>query len=281
MSEEQKIPGSLSFFDQNSKQTFDSTAPEDGIGNVKIDAFSTGHIPGMIEHWHQEIKHRKQEILEFESRSSFERIINLFTSDEEYEDVTGEDLVDLHPSKKAQSLLEKIEAEPTDMMNRLELVSYLGLSGREFPLEVYRDLFLQATVACCFGELSNVGLRIVLWAQESYFVKHLALCKKMEVKLEKFLEQPDLDDVFRKQRVELIKSLNKVKQNKELLQFYKSFTNRGIKNLTTSLPISMSLEEINQLLLRTPPPQTERKNRTLQKSLSPAVGNRLSPFAPQ
>lgn len=242
-----KKTGSL--FDQVFGRTFETIDPGEGKDPIKIDTTSIIHIPGVIKHWKSEIEARKKEILEFENRGFFDRLIDLVSGDEENDEASGDELYDISPTRLAEELMEQIEDDPTDMKKRLELVSLIGYNRKDLSVEMLRDLFLQATVACCFGELSNIGLNVVLKTQEAYLKKLLSLCRIDSVKLEKILDEPLTGNIFSKQRKEIEAYADKISRNMELIQFYIKFTIQGIQSLQTSFPIQITLSEIEELIV--------------------------------
>ncbi len=237
-----------SIFDQVFGRTFESIEPGEGIDPIKIDSTSIIHIPGVIKHWQEEIENRKNEILEFENRGFLERLVDRVSDDEEFDEASGDELYDISPTQRAEELMEQIEDDPTDMNKRLELVSFISYGRRDLSVEMLRDLFLQATVACCFGELSNTGLNIVLKSQEAYLKKLLRICRKDLTKLEKILEEPVTGNIFSKQRKLIEDYHKKITRNMALIGFYLKYTTQGIQSLQTSFPVQLTLSEIEAFI---------------------------------
>ncbi|MFH2131612.1 MAG: hypothetical protein ABIK68_14640, partial [bacterium] len=237
-----------SVFDQVFGRTFETIDPGEGIEPVKIDSTSIIHIPGVIKHWQQEIVNRKIEILEYENRSFLERIADLIVDDEAFDDASGDELYDMSPSESAEKLMEEIEDDPTDMNKRLALVSLISRNDVDLSVEMLRDLFLQATVACCFEALSNVGLMVVLKAQEAYLRKLFTLCRIDHTKLQKILEEKTTGNRVTKQRETIEAYSRKVSRNMALLQFFLKYTGQGIQSLQTASLVQLNLVEIKDLI---------------------------------
>ncbi|MBF0280270.1 MAG: hypothetical protein HQM13_20905 [SAR324 cluster bacterium] len=226
----------------------DDTDAEDGITHVKVDPSNFGNIPGTIDHWKNDIERRRKNILALEEKTFINTITYIFQKKKQnmlMDEATGEELYQLHPSKAAKEALRKLEMKPTDMMSRLELVSIVGKSGRDFPVEVVRTLYLQATVAATFGELSNVGLNLILWAQEMYFSKLINKCREEVSLLEKKLGPRDGKNIYASHSTVLYKRLDGIKANWGTMLHY----------IQPSLPdppsreISLTVKELTDFLV--------------------------------
>ena len=232
-------------FDKVFGRSFETVESAKGVDPIKINSVSIGNIPGIMEHWRKEIDRRKKEIIEYESRGFFERIFDWIDDDEEFEDASGDELYDIFPSESLSRLLERIEDDPSDMNARLEMVARIINSNKDLPVETLRDLFLQSTVACCFGELSTTGLKTVFWIQGAYFAKLLNKSKADLKKLETILDEEKAGTIYARQRNLIEGHVRQIKGNIELIKFYISITNQGAKSLQSSPPVLLTLDEIN------------------------------------
>ena len=233
-----------SIFDKAFGRSFETVDPGKGVEPVKIDSASIGNIPGAMEHWRKEIERRKKDIVRYENRGFFERVFD-WVDDDEFEDASGDELYDIFPSDSLEKLMDRREDDPSEMGIRLEMVARVINSNKEFSIETHRDLFLQATVACCFGELSTTGLKTVFWTQQTYFAKLQQKSKEDLSKLERILEESKGTSIYAR-HLNLIKSyIQQIRGNIELIKFYLSITAQGAKWLSSSLPAQLTLDEIN------------------------------------
>lgn len=162
----------------NPKHNLTTIDPKKGLSHGKIDISDVLQIPGMSKHWHFEIENRKKEVQDYLNQGFMQRAMSMLAKTKQsWPRATGEEIAKLHPTKQAVELVNSLKKDPTDMLARLELVSIVGKSSREFALETYRALYLQAVHACCYGKVSTVGLQIVLWAQEMYCSKLSHKCR--------------------------------------------------------------------------------------------------------
>ncbi|MBF0288277.1 MAG: hypothetical protein HQM14_10695 [SAR324 cluster bacterium] len=228
----------------------DDTDPKEGITHVKIESRNIGNIPGLIDHWKKDIEQRKKHILALEEQT-FTQYLSFFfqkkTKDILKAQATGEEIYKLHPSKAAKEALKNLQAKPTDMMSRLELVSIVARSGRDLSPEVVRTLFLQATVALCLGELSDVGLNLVLWIQEMYFSKLIFQCKEEIAVLEKKVGKRD-KSFFSKQIHYIEKRIDEIKQNWEIMLHYLQPSATTMPSTPTRVA-KLNVEELGKFLV--------------------------------
>ncbi len=216
-----------------SHRTLKDIPPEQGLTNVKIRPNEVGNIPGMIEHWKMDIKRRHTEVNVWQKQSFLKRASELLKGKKLSPEATGEEIAKLHPTKNALDLVKKLKQNPSDMVSRLELVSIVAKSGRELPIEVYRTLLLQATVACSFDELSNVGLQNVLWIQDVYFTKLFYRSKGEVASLEdkvKSAEAQAQKNAYSLQARQLRTYVNEILRNMEIIKSYQKHTAKALEN---------------------------------------------------
>ncbi|MBF0279999.1 MAG: hypothetical protein HQM13_19535 [SAR324 cluster bacterium] len=232
-------------------KTLEDSPAEEGISHLKIKAQELGNIPGMIEHWRAEINSRKKEILDYSQTTFVQRAANRFRGwDFVSPEVTGEELARHHPTKAALEKVKLLKRNPKSMMDRLELVSIVAKSGREFPVELYRTLLLQATVACSFGEFSNVGLQMVIWTQDIYFSKLYYKCQGEALALEaKLKTEEGKQNAFTRQSQGLRNHIALVTRNMEIIKNYQKQTEKAIKENKAVYNTSLSFEEVTDFLL--------------------------------
>ncbi len=228
----------------------DDTDPKEGITHVKIETRNIGNIPGLIEHWKKDIERRKKNILALEDQTFTQYLSYFFqkkTKDALRAEATGEEIYKLHPSKAAKEALKNLQANPTDMMNRLELVSIVARSGRDLSPEVVRTLFLQATVSACLGELSDIGLNLILWIQEMYFSKLIFQCKEEIAVLEKKVGKRD-KSFFSMQSHYIGKRIDEIKQNWEIMLHYLQPSATTMPNKPTRVA-KLDVDELSKFLI--------------------------------
>ncbi|MBF0276259.1 MAG: hypothetical protein HQM13_00650 [SAR324 cluster bacterium] len=232
-------------------KTLDDSPAEEGISHLKIKAQELGNIPGLIEHWQAEINSRKKDILDYSKTTFMQRAANRIKgTDYAAPEVTGEELSKFHPTKSALEKVKLLKRNPTDMMNRLELVSIVAKSGRDFPVELYRTLLLQATVACSFGELSNVGLQMVIWTQDIYFSKLFYKCQGEALALESKLKSEEgKENAFTRQSQGLRSHIALVSRNMEIIKIYQKQSEKALKENKAVYNTSLSLDEVTTFLL--------------------------------
>ncbi len=246
-----------------SHTTLNDVPPEQGITHVKIRPNEVGNIPGMIEHWKEDIKRRRNEIINWKNQTFVQRATGLIKGKKLSPEATGEEIAKLHPTKNALDLVKKLKQEPTDMVSRLELVTIVAKSGRELPIEVYRTLLLQATVACTFEELSNVGLKNVLWIQDVYFsklfFKSKAEMNSMEGTL-KTASSQGRENIYSIQASKLRQYVNDIRRNMEII---KSYQKHAAKALETQpmYATNLTFDEVTSFLLDEEDQQKNSKKR--------------------
>lgn len=215
-------------------KTIDTKDPSKGISGTKIQANEIGNIPGVIEHWPQDIAIRKAEILEFSERSFIQKARGILSKNSFNGSVTGEELAQHHPIKSNAKLVSQLKANPKNHFARLQLVSSFLKSGREFPLEHYRTLLLQAMVACSMNELSTQGLDITIAAQNQYFLKLFNRCKDNLSKLKGSKNHGQADQIEELQR------------NMQILKLYQIHTNK-LQKEGSKTDFMISHDEITNL----------------------------------
>ena len=223
---------------------------EEGIAHVKIRSEEIGNIPGLIEHWQTEIHKRKKEIEAYQNTGFIQRVSSLLQGEAVSPSVSGKELAHYHPTKAALEKVKILKNDPTDMMARLELVSIVAKSGRDFPTEVYRLLLLQATIACCFGELTNVGLQMVIWTQDIYFSKLLQKCQNESSALEaKLKKDQEKENAFNRQSQEMRHHVALVKRNMQIIKNYQNQTEKAFKENKDGYNTTLNVSEITAYVL--------------------------------
>ena len=232
-------------------KTLEDSPAEEGISHLKIKPQELGNIPGLIDHWQAELNSRKKEILDYAKTTFIQRAAHRFKGNEiTSAEVTGAELAKCHPTKSALEKVKLLKRNPKDMMNRLELVSIVAKSGRDFPVELYRTLLLQATIACSFGEFSNVGLQMVIWTQDIYFSKLYYRCQGEALALEaKLKSEEGKENAFTRQSQGLRQHIGLVTRNMEIIKNYQKQTEKALKENKAIYNSSLSLDEVVTFLL--------------------------------
>lgn len=86
--------------------------------------------------------------------------------DEEFDDATGDELYSISPSKKANLLMEKIEDDPSDMVNRLEMVAFIAIKIPRRTFQVPRRLSVR--LIKYNAAVANATSRIALHERNSF-----------------------------------------------------------------------------------------------------------------
>lgn len=259
-------------------ENLDMNDPNQGISRVKIQAHETGHVPGVIKHWKKDLDRRKAEILKYRDQSFLQRASSLLMKKNKMAPhITGEELLVLHPTQKAQKLVLELKKNPFDMMRRLELVSMIGRAGRDYPIEVYRTLLLQAVIACSFNEMNNQGLQIVLWAQDVYFSKLYYRCKDQATRMEggssdeasrrEGAEDQAANDANYSQRRMIAEQVKRIKVNLAMIRGFQRHAQKGIKDTSGSVSTTLSINEVNAFAMGREAGQEEESREEVIKKL--------------
>ncbi|MBF0287115.1 MAG: hypothetical protein HQM14_04795 [SAR324 cluster bacterium] len=233
-----------------SSKTLDDSPSEEGISHLKIKPQELGNIPGLIDHWKAELDMRVKEILTWKSNSFFQKASSLIKGDRIPPTISGEELSHFHPTKAALEKVKILKRDPTDMMARLELVSIVAKSGRDFPVEMYRTFLIQSTVACSLGEFTNVGLQMAIWAQDMYFTKLFYKCKGESMALEdKIRTQEGKENAFTRQAQGLRTHISDVRRNMEIIKNYQKQSEKALRDNKAVYNTTLSIDEITTYLL--------------------------------
>lgn len=240
-------------------KNLETTTPEAGFASLKINVNEIGHIPGLSAHWKFELEKRKKMILETKPTTLKERFSKIIGRSNLPAEASGEELLQWHPSTEARKLVDQLKADPKDSFVRLQLVSLIGKSQREFPNEFYRCLLLQSTVACMLGELNLTGLQIVLFTQSLYLSKLFQQAQLQIKRLQGFLEKVTADGVQNEQRRTLQQTIDEIKTNMKLIKKYQEQTSKAMNTQVGNLHCVIRLDAIQELLFNTRGSETEQE----------------------
>lgn len=203
--------------------------PDAGVSYLPVYAQNIGNIPGTLKHWTGEIKKRKQEILEWKDRSLMTKATALLGTKSIHEGMDGEDIAHYNPIGPVKKLVQALKKNPMDYSTRIQLVSVIAKSKKDLPVECYRDLLLQATVAHSFGTFSIQGVQLANWIQSTYLKSLQAKCRheKRMLKL-KTEEGSSKEDLYAKQEGELKKIKFLIDQNTRVIEAYIFHTEKGV-----------------------------------------------------
>ena len=253
----------------------DQMDPKQGITNAKVEAHHAGNIPGVVEHWDQDIERRKKSIIELNKRTFTKRISSLFkqkggklnlqSGGVNLDEATGREIYNLHSTRAAKGVLNRLMANPTNKMARLELVSIVGKSNNDLSIEARRTLFLQATVAATLGELNHMGLSITLWAQEQYFIKLIEICKEEIKSIESKLGANRGKNAYQAQADELEQRIKQIKTNIAIILHYQKGSKKASRS-NSSRGISLRFEKLKEMMMAQEL-DTKEKELLIQKSL--------------
>lgn len=233
-----------------SNKTLLDSSSENGISHLKIKAQELGNIPGLIGHWQKEIDMRVKEIRAFEGQTFLQRSIRILKREAIPLKISGEEIARLHPTKPVLEKVKILKRTPSDMMNRLELVSIVAKSGRDFTVEQYRNFLLEATISCYFGKWNNIGLQVVIWTQEMYFSKLYNKCKGEAFALQDKLKATQgQENAFTRQSSKLKQHISDLKRNMEIIKSFQKQTEKALKDNKAVYNATLSINEIAEFLI--------------------------------
>ncbi|MGK5091473.1 hypothetical protein WDW89_05570 [Deltaproteobacteria bacterium TL4] len=224
-----------------------------GVTGGPIESYDEGIIPGVIEHWHKDIAHRKQNILQWSPQTRLRRISNGLRRISLPPDVSGQEISQLHPSPATKKLLSKLRKNPQDHSSRQELIRLVGNhvlgfmeKGEEvLTLKDSQILFLQALMICSFDELRMEWLETALWAQKIYMEQLQAKCRHDLDKTEYQIKTRKLDQTVRKQ---LLNYIQQIQINLHCIQEYQKCTTPQKNDVSTPLSCEFHTQELRALL---------------------------------
>ncbi|MBF0277431.1 MAG: hypothetical protein HQM13_06570 [SAR324 cluster bacterium] len=245
-----KSQGSLQLKSLTEKADFEKN-PKKGISHLKIIAEQIENIPGHSPRWEEEIQLRIKEIISFDQKNFMQRTLSVMKRETMTPWMSGEELMKLHPVKNAQKLAEQLKLNPKNVMNRLELVSTVIQSKREFAVGTYRELLLQACVSSFLGDLSIEGLKIVLLAQSSYLNKLYSHCRTQQNKIQGYLESTSerASGSFKENRLILMKKSREIHTNMNLIKVYQHSLGKAAKTTHSASHLSLDLNQLSQSLV--------------------------------
>ncbi len=225
---------------------FANTDPKNGLRGIKIRADNIGNVPGTVEHWAEDIKNRKKDILDIQNMNFLNRAIYIVKRSSSSEETNGLEVARHHPTKKTEDFVRTLKRTPGDSFARLGLVSAIGKATRDFPVELYRSLFLQAMTACSLSEVSLQGLQVAVWSQNLYFSKLSEKLRASYEQLEKILDSPSSQGSggYAEQRKSLQERLFNIKKNMQIIRAYQAHANKGIQE--TNANATLTMKEIRQ-----------------------------------
>jgi len=232
-----------------SKHLLDTPADE-GIAHLKIKPQELGNIPGLIEHWRKEIEQRMEEIRDWQAQTFLQKSVRILKHEGTPSKISGEYIARLHPTKPVLEKVKILKQTPSNMIARLELVSTVAKSGRDFTTEQYRNFLLEATIACYFGEWSNVGLQVVIWTQEMYFKKLYQKCREEAFALQgKITTSQGKENAFTRQSSQLNLHISDLNRNMEIIKNFQKQTERALTNNKSVYNTELSLNEVTEFLI--------------------------------
>ena len=256
--------------DKFDASSFEDADPKNGLKGIKIRADNIENIPGTVIHWIEDIKNRKRDIQEFQNMNFLNRVLFILKRASCSEETNGIEVGKHHPTKKTKDLMRTLKRNPVDSFARLGLVSAVGKATRNFPVELYRSLFLQAMTACSLSDVSLQGLQIAVWSQNLYFSKLLEKLRLSYEQLEKILEAPISQGSggYVEQRSALFQRLEKTKKNIKIIHAYQTHANKGIQDIKTNT--TLTLQEITDTYIGTSDTEEvqDAKNRITKKMIA-------------
>ncbi len=234
--------------------------PEEGLSHLPVFSSNLGHIPGTIKHWDGEVNKRKQEILNWNNRSTVQKTLGQLTKVAP-ESVSGEDIAQYCSFAPVLKMVQTLKKDPLDYKTRLQLVSVIIEKTKGLPVEAYRALLLQATVAHTFKMFSMQGIQVALAAQETYLQQLQAKCRHDSRILK--LHNKDKEDK------ELEQLQNLIHRNLSILEKYLEHTTKDGETAQYQFKEVFRIEDIKEILLG----QGKKKKDLL--SYGPAVVHHL------
>lgn len=208
------------------------TDPKKGINHLKVSSQNLLLLPGAFPHWAEEINLRKQEIQEFSKRSLLDVATSLFSKAQVSDGASGNDIAQYYSIPPIQKLVQKLKQDPNDFQARIRLVEVVATSKKEIPLEGWRALLLQASVALSHGHFSVQNIQIALQVQKQYLLQSQAKCRHDSRLLELRINAPSNESKISdeaKQSYEKIKK--KVDSHLAVIRRYLDHTEKGKDSL--------------------------------------------------
>jgi hypothetical protein len=240
---------------------FADTDPKNGLTDVKVISKEIGNIPGMLDHWDMDIAKRKKDIAAWQKRSKLIKAVHILKRKAPSQPtVSGEELLKMHPTKNARMLVKQLEQHPTNMNARIELVSIVIESGREFPIEAYRSLYLQAMVALSYDEYDISSIQVVLCCQATYFNKLHNKCKRDVDLLVAKLKSGKHKKYYAEQSAFMLLHINEIKVNLNIIKGYQKQFSRNTEG-NSSFNARITIDEITGFLIEAGKDNEERDAR--------------------
>lgn len=229
-------------------EAFSKSDPQDGINPLKVEGQHRGNVPGIVPHWEEEIKRRKQEILDWNDRSLLSKATGFLGKFKNVpEGVCGEDIARFHPVAPAQKLVEQLKSNPEDYETRIELIDIVGKAQKNLTIEGCRLLLIHTAVAHSFGKFSMRGLLVAGQIQQIYLEQLQAKCRHdlriIELRTE---EGPQKGDVYEQQADQLDEMKYCMEQNIRLIQAYQGHAVKGKESIKYQFSGILMLHEVGE-----------------------------------
>lgn len=224
--------------------------PSEGLRNLKISTENISNIPGMAPHWQGELEKRKKLIMNWKKRSFMFRAANLLSGKgrgKVNDTVTGGDIGKYNPSDKVNEFMEALNKNPTNYEARILLSANIIKCKKEIPLEGYRDILLQATVANMFGVFSIPGLQTAVSAQCLYLTKFREKCDKDLERVNEKLESFDIGNTTNTQENQkkvLLKLQSQIETNLMMISACLTQAEKGKDQAKYALASQFTLKEL-------------------------------------
>ncbi len=226
---------------QQDKQA--STVSKNRVHRLQVEERELENIIDLFKLWSQEVDLRKKEILDWDQKKFRRWAVTVLSPGMMPETVSGQELAKWHPIKSAQNKVKRLKINPKDVTTRLELVSLIGSSKRDFSTEVYLSLLMQALVACSLGEYRTNGFEIALRAQNTYFSKMLSTCQTNIRKIQANLSDPRQGWWGRKQkRTQMLQQVQDTQKSMDIIKSYQRHTGKALQKIG---PPGTPRDEIN------------------------------------
>ncbi len=154
--------------------------PKKGLSHLEVDELDISHLPGLVDHWDGELKKRKKEILEWTDRTTMQKAMTYLGSNAMPKKVSGEVIAEYCSAVPVTKMVQALKKDPLDYKTRVQLVDFVVRKEQELPVEAYRELLLQVTVANLFNKYSVEGVQVALSAQTTYLKQLQGKCRHSE-----------------------------------------------------------------------------------------------------
>ncbi len=243
-----------------------------GFGQKPLKLDNIGNVPGLIDTWRNDLEIRLEEIELWQSKHFLVKQLLLLFKKKHSPGLFAQDLLALHPTKKSKDLVKILKSDPQDIETRIELVSHVLRSGREFSVDQLRILLLQSLLCSTYGRFSSLVLQKTLNIQHVYFQKVISRCKTEIKSVQRKLNSPGsatgtAKNVYQLNRKQLEEYIQGMEINVQLLTSYQQHSQQILR----SIPLKHHFVTESQILDFVLEQDSESRNEKKQNLVKSAV----------